>query len=80
MSCGVLPQDTLVSEMPGAVMPHDSTQCGKAGGTFYIQEFSVTDSGGSRGKVTDVPLQHVWNAHTSGEEHQAYPDGTVRSE
>ena len=49
-------------------------------GKFYVQTFLVTDSGGPGWKVTADLLQHVWDTHASGEDHQALLGGTVRSE
>ena len=49
-------------------------------GTFYVQTFLVTDSGGPGGKGNAAPLRHVWNAHASRADHQSPPDGMVRLE
>ena len=73
----VLPQDTSVGGMPSDVITHNSTQCGKAAGTLYVQVFLVTDSDGLGGKGTAALLRHVWNAHAIGADHQVSTYGAV---
>ena len=65
--------------MPGAGMPRKITQCRKSMGTLYVQEFLVTDNGGSEGKGTAAQMRHLWNAHAIGSAHQKFPYGAVQS-